>query len=150
MPSPPGLRNHAKLLEPFGDASYSTYLVHGLILTVFMHIWIAATGSLSAWIVPASLVVATIAGLATHMLVERPLLRSITRALALKAAKSSPMTGGIRVSQFYQRRLLRLTLRPTVGHTNRVVDIDAVVPPTTTPWCDLCTAGIIGYLFFSS
>lgn len=76
---PAWIAKSAKLLEPFGDASYSTYLVHGLILTVFMHIWIAATGSLSAWIVPASLVVATIAGLATHMLVERPLLRSITR-----------------------------------------------------------------------
>jgi exopolysaccharide production protein ExoZ len=68
----------AKPLEPFGDASYSTYLVHGLVLTVSMHIWIAALGSLSLGIVPVSLVLATVAGLGIHLLVERPLLRSLS------------------------------------------------------------------------
>jgi exopolysaccharide production protein ExoZ len=81
---PAWIARSAKLLEPFGDASYSTYLVHGMILTVFMHIWIAATGSLSAWIVPASLVVATIGGLTIHVLVERAVLRSITKLWSSK------------------------------------------------------------------
>ena len=75
---PTWIAKSVKLLEPFGDASYSTYLVHGLILTVFLHIWVMAAGSLSAWIVPASLVVVTIAGLTTYRLVERPVLRIIT------------------------------------------------------------------------
>jgi exopolysaccharide production protein ExoZ len=68
----------AKLLEPFGDASYSTYLVHGLILTMLLRFWIMAAGPPSVWIVPSSLAVATIAGLTIHMLVERPVLRIAT------------------------------------------------------------------------
>jgi glycosyltransferase involved in cell wall biosynthesis/peptidoglycan/LPS O-acetylase OafA/YrhL len=76
---PAWIAKSAKLLELFGDASYSTYLVHGLTLTVFLRIWIMAAGSPSVWIVPASLVVVTIAGLTTYMLVERPVLRFITK-----------------------------------------------------------------------
>ena len=75
---PAWIATSTKLLEPFGDASYSTYLVHGLILTVFLRIWTLAAGSPSAWIVPASLVVVTIGGLATYRFVERPLLQIIT------------------------------------------------------------------------
>jgi peptidoglycan/LPS O-acetylase OafA/YrhL len=78
LTEPAWVAKTAQLLEPFGDASYSTYLVHGLILTVLLRGWIVLMGSPSAWIVPASLVVATIAGLTTHMLVERPVLRIIT------------------------------------------------------------------------
>ena len=77
---PSWIAKSAKLLELFGDASYSTYLVHGLILTVVLHIWVTAAGSRSVWIVPASLVVATIAGLTTYLLVERPLLGLITNS----------------------------------------------------------------------
>jgi peptidoglycan/LPS O-acetylase OafA/YrhL len=86
---PAWIAKAVKLLEPFGDASYSTYLVHGLILTVFLRIWIMAAGSPSAWIVPASLVVATIAGLTTHMLVERPVLRIITNLWSPKRERAA-------------------------------------------------------------
>jgi peptidoglycan/LPS O-acetylase OafA/YrhL len=75
---PVWIAKSAKLFEPFGDASYSTYLVHGMILTVFLRIWIRVAGSPSVWIVPPSLVVATIAGLTIHILVERPVLRLLT------------------------------------------------------------------------
>jgi peptidoglycan/LPS O-acetylase OafA/YrhL len=66
-------------LEPFGNASYSTYLCHGFVLTMLLRIWVAATGSVSLWIVPLSMVAATAAGLATHILVERPILRALAR-----------------------------------------------------------------------
>jgi exopolysaccharide production protein ExoZ len=88
---PAWIAKSARLLEPFGDASYSTYLVHGLALTVFLHIWLAATGSLSAWIVPASLVFATVAGLTTHRLVEKPLSRSITKLWTAKRANAADL-----------------------------------------------------------
>ena len=81
---PVWIAKSAKLLEPFGDASYSTYLVHGLILTLFLHTWVMAAGSRSIWIVPASFLVVTIAGLTTYLLVERPLLRTITNSWAGK------------------------------------------------------------------
>ena len=86
---PAWIATSTKLLEPFGDASYSTYLVHGLILTVFLRIWTLAAGSPSAWIVPASLVVVTIGGLATYRFVERPLLRIITNFWSPKRVDNS-------------------------------------------------------------
>jgi peptidoglycan/LPS O-acetylase OafA/YrhL len=86
---PAWIAKSVKFLEPLGDAPYSTYLVHGLILTVFLRIWIMAAGSPSAWIVPATLVVATIAGLTTHMLVERPVLRIITNLRSPKPERTA-------------------------------------------------------------
>jgi peptidoglycan/LPS O-acetylase OafA/YrhL len=75
---PEWLARSAKFLEPLGDASYSTYLAHGLILTMLLRVWIMVAGPLSIWIVPISLAVATIAGWVTHMIVERPILRITT------------------------------------------------------------------------
>jgi exopolysaccharide production protein ExoZ len=77
---PAWLAGWVRLLEPFGDASYSTYLVHGLVLTMLLRLWLVANGTLSMWIVPVSLVAVTIAGYATHLAVEKPILRVITRA----------------------------------------------------------------------
>ncbi|HEY6434616.1 MAG TPA: acyltransferase [Acetobacteraceae bacterium] len=108
LTEPAWVAKPARLLEPFGDASYSTYLVHGLVLTALLRVWIMLAGSASAWIVPVSLVVATIAGLTTHLLVEKPVLRIITNlwspkretAAVLKLPSlnltSSPNAAGIR------------------------------------------------------
>jgi exopolysaccharide production protein ExoZ len=85
---PPWIAKSAKLLERFGDASYSTYLVHGLTLTVLLRTWTMVAGSPSAWIVPLSLVVATTAGLTTHMLVEKPVLRIVTNFCSPKGSGS--------------------------------------------------------------
>jgi len=71
---PKGLARSAKLLEPFGDASYSTYLVHGFALTMLLRIWEAP----SAWFVPIGLAVATAAGFGVHMVVEKPILQAAT------------------------------------------------------------------------
>ena len=65
----------ARLLEPFGNASYSTYLSHGVVLTMLLRAWTMFVGPPSIWLVPASLLAATAVGWATHMAVERPLLR---------------------------------------------------------------------------
>jgi exopolysaccharide production protein ExoZ len=74
---PSRLARSASVLEGLGDASYSTYLVHGLILTLLLRIWTTTAGPPSLWIVPVSLVVVTAAGWATHLLVEKPILRII-------------------------------------------------------------------------
>jgi exopolysaccharide production protein ExoZ len=73
---PRWLLRSAKPFASFGDASYSTYLVHGLILTGILRIWLAMTGSTSAWIVPSSLIAATLAGWIVHYTVEKPILRA--------------------------------------------------------------------------
>jgi exopolysaccharide production protein ExoZ len=72
---PMALARSVKFLEPFGDASYSTYLVHGFALTMLLRFWDAP----SAWFVPIGLVVAAGAGLGVHILVEKPILQAITR-----------------------------------------------------------------------
>jgi exopolysaccharide production protein ExoZ len=79
LEEPARLARSAKLLEPFGDASYSTYLAHGLVLTLLLRIWVMAYGPPSMWIVPVSLVVATAAGWATHAFLERPVLQLINK-----------------------------------------------------------------------
>jgi exopolysaccharide production protein ExoZ len=72
---PEWLARSSRLLEPLGDASYSTYLAHGLILTVLLRGWVIIAGPPSIWIVPVSMAVATIGGWAIHMVIERPVLR---------------------------------------------------------------------------
>jgi exopolysaccharide production protein ExoZ len=74
---PNWLARSARVLEGLGDASYSTYLVHGLILTGLLRIWTMVAGPPSMWIVPVSLVVVTAAGWTIHLLIERPILRII-------------------------------------------------------------------------
>ena len=78
LEEPKWLASSTRFLEPLGDASYSTYLVHGIILTMLLRVWVVAAGPPSIWIVPISLAVATIAGWVTHMVVERPILRITT------------------------------------------------------------------------
>jgi exopolysaccharide production protein ExoZ len=72
---PKGLARSVKFLEPFGDASYSTYLVHGVALTMLLRFWEAP----SAWFVPVGLVVAAGVGLGVHIMIEKPMLQAIAR-----------------------------------------------------------------------
>jgi exopolysaccharide production protein ExoZ len=72
---PKGLARSAKFLELFGDASYSTYLVHGVVLTMLLRVWEAP----SAWFVPVGLTMATAAGLGVHIMIEKPMLQAVTR-----------------------------------------------------------------------
>jgi exopolysaccharide production protein ExoZ len=75
LSEPAWLARRLQFLEPFGDASYSTYLVHGLALTLLLRIWMMAVGTPSAWFIPVGLVFATAAGCLVHMAIEKPLLR---------------------------------------------------------------------------
>jgi exopolysaccharide production protein ExoZ len=92
---PKRLARSAKSLERFGDASYSTYLVHGLVLTMLLRIWVMTAQAPSAWFVPVGLAVATFAGLGVHIVVERPILRiatSLWKSYQRAAAGAFPAT----------------------------------------------------------
>jgi exopolysaccharide production protein ExoZ len=67
----------SKLLKQFGDASYSTYLSHGVILTLTLWAWKTAVGQPSIILVFFSLIIATIVGRVFYVLFETPLLRII-------------------------------------------------------------------------
>jgi peptidoglycan/LPS O-acetylase OafA/YrhL len=82
LEEPGWLGSSSLYLERFGNASYSTYLCHGFILTMLLRLWIVANGSVSVWIVPASFLAATAAGLVTHAVVERPILRLLASSVA--------------------------------------------------------------------
>ena len=75
LKEPAWLASSAACLERFGNASYSTYLFHGFVLTMLLRAWIRVQGAISFWIVPVSLLAATIAGLAAHRFLEKPILR---------------------------------------------------------------------------
>jgi exopolysaccharide production protein ExoZ len=75
---PQWLARAAKFLEPVGDASYSTYLVHGLILTVLLRAWMVTVGLPSIWLVLISIAVAAIAGWITFVIVEKRILGIFT------------------------------------------------------------------------
>jgi exopolysaccharide production protein ExoZ len=74
LAEPGWLAVSTRFLEPLGNASYSIYLSHGIVLTMLLRIWIRAAGPPSLWIVPLSLLVATVAGWGVHVLVEKPVL----------------------------------------------------------------------------
>jgi exopolysaccharide production protein ExoZ len=78
LAEPGWLARPTKFLEPLGNASYSIYLSHGIVLTMLLRAWIRVAGPPSMWLVPISLVVATLAGWGVHVLVENPVLRITT------------------------------------------------------------------------
>jgi exopolysaccharide production protein ExoZ len=78
LEEPKWLAKSTKFLEPLGNASYSTYLSHGFVLTMLLRAWTMVAGPPSLLIVPVSLVVATAGGWMVHMFVERPILRMAT------------------------------------------------------------------------
>jgi exopolysaccharide production protein ExoZ len=77
LSEPDWIARRAKFLEPFGDASYSTYLSHGLVLTVMLWVWKMAVGQPSIVLVFFSLTVATIFGQIIYVVIEKRLLRII-------------------------------------------------------------------------
>jgi exopolysaccharide production protein ExoZ len=75
LSEPKWLASSARLFEPFGDASYSTYLVHGLVLTMLLRIWVTMAGAPSVWFVLVGFAVTTVAGVGIHVALEKPILR---------------------------------------------------------------------------
>lgn len=86
---PVRLAKSVRFLEPFGDASYSTYLVHGMALTLLLRVVQVP----SAWFVPVALVVAAGAGLAVHIMIEKPMLHAIARKKPLIISRGAPNVG---------------------------------------------------------
>jgi exopolysaccharide production protein ExoZ len=99
LSEPKWIGKSAKFLEPIGDASYSLYLVHGLILTILLRIWISNVGPPTLWLVPISLVVAVVMGWVTYVSIERPLLRLMTVGTEIRSAKSASATSPPKKSQ---------------------------------------------------
>jgi exopolysaccharide production protein ExoZ len=77
LSEPNWVSRRAKLLQQFGDASYSTYLSHGLVLTLTLWVWKMAVGKPSALLVFLSLIIATIVGRIIYGTFEKPILRVI-------------------------------------------------------------------------
>jgi peptidoglycan/LPS O-acetylase OafA/YrhL len=75
---PEWFASRIKFIEPLGDASYSTYLIHGFVLTMLLRFWVKIIGQPSIWIVPISLIVATAAGWFIYVVIEKPLLRTMS------------------------------------------------------------------------
>jgi exopolysaccharide production protein ExoZ len=99
LEEPLGLATSAKLLEPFGDASYSTYLVHGLVLTMLLRIWVTRLGAPSACFVAVGFALATVAGLAVHVVIEKPILRIVTSLWRPISTQVSAPSATVRISQ---------------------------------------------------
>jgi peptidoglycan/LPS O-acetylase OafA/YrhL len=60
-----------------GDASYSTYLVHGMLLTMLLRLWQAILGPPTLAFFVAALVTATLGGIAVHVWLEMPLQKQL-------------------------------------------------------------------------
>ena len=67
----------SRIMHLLGDASYSIYLVHGLVMSAVGAAWmragLAAQGSTLALFVPVSIVTATLAGVIVYRFAEKPL-----------------------------------------------------------------------------
>jgi hypothetical protein len=70
LEQPKGLATSVRLLGPLGDASYSTYLVHGLVLTMLLRTWVTTFEAPSACFVAVGVALATVDGFAVHVLME--------------------------------------------------------------------------------
>ena len=72
-----------RVLEAGGDASYSTYLFHGFILTALTKVWfadpISRTWGSAVVFVAVAVLAANIGGYVLHRLIERPLTRALRR-----------------------------------------------------------------------
>ncbi len=70
-------------LAYLGDASYSIYLAHSLVLLGLWSLWRVTGAPPPSVVVVSGLVVAILAGVAAHRFIERPLTKLVKRAPAL-------------------------------------------------------------------
>jgi len=79
------------LLKRLGDASYSLYMIHPLMVSALAQLWKHAGGQgLQGWLfVALSLVATSIAGLISHALVEKPLTEFLQYRLKLSKTRPS-------------------------------------------------------------
>jgi exopolysaccharide production protein ExoZ len=83
-------------LRALGDASYSVYLVHGLAISAAFRALQMAHVNAPAVVLPVSLIVGLVAGLATYRLVEKPLMRLFKTGLGAHRPKApAPLAGRV-------------------------------------------------------
>jgi len=82
------------VVERLGDASYSIYLFHFLVIAAVGRVWLTASDRMAEWpFIAVAFVAASVAGLLIHLWVERPLLltlRHVRPALSRMLAPQSP------------------------------------------------------------
>jgi exopolysaccharide production protein ExoZ len=83
------------LFERLGDASYSIYLFHFLIIAAVGRLWLSLFGGFSRpFFVPLAFLAAAGAGLAIHICVERPLLTAVRQLRPALLRLWAPASGG--------------------------------------------------------
>lgn len=83
-----------RLPKAIGDASYSLYMIHPVMLSVMVQLWRRIGASaLPGWLfVVLALLATSLAGLAVHHLVERPLTEALQRRLKLSKPRAARTT----------------------------------------------------------
>lgn len=84
---------NSKFLLLLGDASYSLYLVHYIIGPVMIHYWTnnSMQDSVSIWLyMPMFIIICHIAGIATHLYIEKPINAAIRKASTPKPVLAIP------------------------------------------------------------
>lgn len=83
------------ILERLGDASYSVYLFHFLVIAAVGRVWLTAFGHIPQWpFIAIAFVTATIAGLLIHLWVERPLLATLRHLQPMLTRMLTPLSQG--------------------------------------------------------
>ena len=89
--------NPSRTLVVLGDASYSIYLSHVIVIPVIAKLWTAAGLGGAGWLglafVVAALVASALAGVVLYKLVERPLLKWLSGKKQSRARQ--PVTAGL-------------------------------------------------------
>jgi peptidoglycan/LPS O-acetylase OafA/YrhL len=82
------------VLERLGDASYSIYLFHFMVVAAVGRLWLTAFDTLVEWpFIVVSVVAAAAAGLAIHLWVERPLLLTLRHLRPVLSRILAPAKG---------------------------------------------------------
>jgi len=82
------------VLERLGDASYSIYLFHFLVIAALGRVWLTVFGPIAQWpFFAVAFVAASVAGLAIHLWVERPLLLTLRHLRPVLSRILAPAKG---------------------------------------------------------
>jgi hypothetical protein len=107
----------AQILEPIGDSSYSLYLVHSFVLTLVLRVWTSAIGSPSLYLLPTSLAAAIGVAWVIYVVIERPLLRLLSRRTKMQEPLERGRSPGREASPDHRRWVEQAHLQFHRGHS---------------------------------